>query len=255
MRREARKIAGTDLKSVPVFEGEGDGFINPSPGNPGLLAIFDLLHAAHGAQHWWPGETPFEVMVGAILTQNTAWSNVERAILALKEQQALDAQRLLAESPEVVARWIRPAGYFNVKAKRLRNFCRWYLGQGGYEALARQDTRTLRHGLLSVNGVGRETADDILLYAFERPVFVIDAYTRRLFMRLGLLDADAGYEHLRAAMEQGLERELGRSRRKRDRVGLYNEYHALIVAHAKHACRTRPRCAHCSLAGLCPGRQ
>lgn len=230
-------------------------------GSTSFLAIFDRLHAAHGAQRWWPGETPFEVMVGAILTQNTAWSNVERAIAALQEADALDAERLLAAAPATVARWIRPAGYFNVKAKRLRNFCRWYVGQGGYEALARQDTDALRHGLLSVNGVGRETADDILLYAFARPVFVIDAYTRRLFARLGLLRGDDGYEHLRAAIEQGLARELGRARGagraafRHDRVPLYNEYHALIVAHAKHACRVRPRCAQCVLADLCPGRR
>jgi endonuclease-3 related protein len=228
---------------------------------PTFLAIFDRLLAAYGAQHWWPGETPFEVMVGAILTQNTAWSNVERAIAELKKQEALDARRLLAAAPHTVARWIRPAGYFNVKAKRLRNFCRWYVEQGGFKALARQDTDTLRHGLLSVNGVGRETADDILLYAFARPVFVIDAYTRRLFARLGMLRGDEGYEHLRAAIEQGLARELGRTRSagraayRRNCVPLYSEYHALIVAHAKHICRTRPRCAQCCLAGNCPGRQ
>lgn len=224
-------------------------------GSTSFLAVYDRLHAAYGAQHWWPGETPFEVMVGAILTQNTAWSNVERAITALKEQDALEAERLLAAAPETVARWIRPAGYFNVKARRLRNFCRWYLEQGGYEVLARQDTDTLRHGLLSVNGVGRETADDMLLYAFDRPVFVIDAYTRRLFARLGMLPADAGYEHLRAAIEQGLARELGRASNKQDCMPLYNEYHALIVAHAKQACRTRPLCMECCLAGICPGRQ
>jgi endonuclease-3 related protein len=229
---------------------------------PTFLAIFDRLLAAHGPQHWWPGETPFEVMVGAILTQNTAWSNVERAIAELKDQDALDAERLLAAAPEAVTRQIRSAGYFNVKARRLRNFCRWYVEQGGDEVLARLDTDTLRHGLLSVNGVGRETADDILLYAFERPVFVIDAYTRRLFARLGMLQGDDGYEHLRAAIEHGLARELGRTRSgsgrsafKRNCVPLYNEYHALIVAHAKQACRTRPRCAECCLAGICPGRQ
>jgi endonuclease-3 related protein len=233
--------------------------INPPPS---FLAIFDRLHAAYGAQRWWPGETPFEVMVGAILTQNTAWSNVERAIAALKEQHALAPARLLAARPATVARWIRPAGYFNVKTKRLRNFCRWYLEQGGYEPLAQQDTAALRSGLLSVNGVGPETADDILLYAFERPVFVIDAYTRRLFARLGRLPADAGYEHLRAAIEQGLARELVRVRAgsaraayKTNCVPLYNEYHALIVAHAKQACRTRPRCPQCCLAALCPTRQ
>ncbi|MCC6209058.1 MAG: endonuclease [Gammaproteobacteria bacterium] len=231
------------------------------PRRSAFLSVFDRLLSAHGPQHWWPGETPFEVMVGAVLTQNTAWSNVERAIVALKENAALDPECLLAAAPATVARWIRPAGYFNVKAKRLRNFCRWYLKQGGYDVLARRETGALRHGLLSVNGIGPETADDILLYAFERPVFVIDAYTRRLFSRLGMCEADAGYEPLRAAVEQALARELTRSRGagravwKRNSVPLYNEYHALIVAHAKRSCRARPLCQDCCLAGICPGRQ
>lgn len=226
-----------------------------------FLAIFDRLLSAHGPQHWWPGEAPFEVMVGAILTQNTAWSNVERAIAALKENAALDPERLLAAAPAIVAGWIRPAGYFNVKAKRLRNFCHWYLAQGGYDALARRETGALRYGLLSVNGVGPETADDILLYAFDRPVFVVDAYTRRLFARLGMCAPDAGYEPLRAALEHGLAHELTRARAagrkawKQNRVPLYNEYHALIVAHAKRSCRVRPLCRDCCLAGICPGHQ
>ncbi|MCC6301180.1 MAG: endonuclease [Gammaproteobacteria bacterium] len=233
----------------------------PSPVPRTFLAIFDRLLAVHGPQHWWPGETPFEVMVGAILTQNTAWSNVERAIARLKGQGALDPERLLAAAPATVADWIRSAGYFNVKARRLRNFCHWYLGQGGYDALARRETGALRRDLLSVNGVGPETADDILLYAFERPVFVIDAYTRRLFSRLGLCAPDAGYEPLRATLERGLAHELARARGagrkawKRDCVPLYNEYHALIVAHAKRSCRTRPQCRDCCLAGVCPGRR
>lgn len=230
-------------------------------GGAAFLNIFDRLFIAHGPQRWWPGETVFEVMVGAVLTQNTAWSNVERAIAALKENDALDPQRLLSAGASTVACWIRPAGYFNVKAKRLRNFCHWYLGEGGYVALARRDTGALRHGLLSVNGIGPETADDILLYAFNRPVFVIDAYTRRLFSRLGMCEADVGYESLRAAIEQGITRELARARGagraawKRNCVPLYNEYHALIVAHAKRSCRVRPLCQDCCLAAVCPGRR
>ncbi len=231
------------------------------PGHTSFLTIFDRLLSAHGPQHWWPGETAFEVMVGAVLTQNTAWWNVVRAIAALKENAALDPQRLLTEAPSTVAGWIRPAGYFNVKAKRLRNFCHWYLGEGGYDALARRDTAALRHGLLSVNGIGPETADDILLYAFNRPVFVIDAYTRRLFSRLGMCAADVGYESLRAATEQGITHELARARGagraawKRNCVPLYNEYHALIVTHAKRSCRIRPLCQDCCLSAVCPGRR
>lgn len=255
MRREVnkRREAAARRETIPLVSDDAAGPAAPS--RTGFLPVFDRLHAAYGPQHWWPGETPFEVMVGAILTQNTAWSNVERAIAVLKEQDALDAGRLLTARPATVARWIRPAGYFNVKAKRLRNFCRWYLAQGGHAALARQATDVLRHGLLSVNGIGPETADDILLYAFGRPVFVIDAYTRRLFSRLGLPLAEAGYEHLRATIERGVAHELGRAHTRRGLAPLYNEYHALIVAHAKHACRVRPRCAQCALTDLCPGRQ
>ena len=217
----------------------------------GLLAVYQRLHAAHGPQHWWPGETPFEVMVGAVLTQNTAWTNVERAIDGLKGADALDAQRLLALPEADLAALIRPAGYFNVKARRLRNFCCWYVDRGGYEGLAALDTAALRAGLLSVNGIGPETADDILLYAFERPVFVIDAYTRRLFGRLGVVDPDAGYEALRERFERGLARARG-GRRSAGLVALFNEYHALIVAQAKAVCRPRPLCGACALAGVCP---
>lgn len=219
-----------------------------------LLDTFDRLHDAYGPQGWWPGETPFEIMVGAILTQNTAWTNVERAIAALVEAGALDPGTILALPEGEVAALIRPAGYFNVKARRLRNFCRWYVDQGGHAALATFDTAALRAALLSVNGVGPETADDILLYAFERPVFVIDAYTRRLFSRLGLVDAEAGYETLRLGFEEGLERALRRAKTcdHTDLVGIFNEYHALIVAHAKSVCRPRPLCDACVLATLCP---
>lgn len=218
----------------------------------GLLAVFERLHAAHGPQRWWPGDTPFEVMVGAVLTQNTAWTNVERAIAGLKGADALEARRLMELDEAVLAGLIRPAGYFNVKARRLRNFCRWYLEQGGYEALAALDTEPLRAGLLSVNGVGPETADDILLYAFERPVFVIDAYTRRLFGRLGAIDPAAGYEALRGLFERGLAREVRVRGGHATLAALFNEYHALIVMQAKAVCRPRPLCVECALAGVCP---
>ncbi len=141
-----------------------------------------------------------------------------------------------------LADWLRPSGYFNIKAKRLRNFCRWYVESGEYHRLMRKDTQTLRHDLLAVNGIGPETADDMLLYAFERPVFVIDAYTRRLFARLEFIDGDENYETLRKAFEQALGPD----------VALFNEYHALIVAHAKDICRVKPRCADCVLRKQCP---
>lgn len=206
-----------------------------------LQQVFDRLLAAYGPQHWWPGDTPFEVMVGAILTQNTAWGNVEKAIANLKQHQALDAE-VIADTPQAqLAAWLKPSGYFNIKATRLRNFCQWYLARGGFEALSQWPTDDLRHGLLSVNGVGPETADDMLLYAFERPVFVIDAYTRRLFSRLGLLDAELGYETLRQHVEAALPAD----------VALFNEFHALIVRHAKERCRKRPLCEDCPLVAEC----
>lgn len=193
-------------------------------------------------------------MVGAVLTQNTAWTNVERAIDALDRAGALETRALLALPETELAQLIRPAGYFNVKARRLRNYCRWYLEQGEYPGLNGLDTATLRAGLLSVNGVGPETADDILLYAFARPVFVIDAYTRRLLTRLGLYADEPGYEALRAWVEGRLLREHRRARgiaADYSLTGLFNEYHALIVVHAKEICRPRPLCERCPLAPGC----
>jgi endonuclease-3 related protein len=207
-----------------------------------LKSVYRRLQLRYGPQHWWPGDTPFEIMVGAILTQNTAWSNVEQAIGNLTRHGRLDPERLLALREERLAEWLRPSGYFNVKARRLKAFCRWYVDHGGYPALREWDTARLRGALLKINGVGPETADDILLYAFARPVFVIDAYTRRLFARLGLATGTEGYEPLRALIETEL---------RADAV-LYNEYHALIVRHAKAVCRSRPRCTLCVLRRTCP---
>jgi len=177
-------------------------------------------------------------MVGAVLTQNTAWLNVERAIDNLRRADLLSPEAIAALPPARLARHLRPAGYFNVKAKRLRALCLWLREQGDLRHL---ETESLRERLLEVHGVGPETADDILLYAFARPVFVIDAYTRRLFGRLGYLDPGLPYERLR----RGFERALGAE------VALFNEYHALIVVHAKESCRPRPRCENCCLGRVC----
>jgi endonuclease-3 related protein len=207
-----------------------------------LRKVFQSLLATYGPQHWWPGETPFEVMVGAVLTQNTAWTNVEKAIANLKRKDCLDPAAIVNLSDGQLADMLRPSGYFNIKAGRLKSYCAWYLQQGGYDALVGVDTPTLRHHLLAVHGVGRETADDILLYAFNRPVFVIDAYTRRLFARLGSIRGDESYETLR----HGFESALGED------APLFNEYHALIVRHAKEVCQKRPGCGRCGLASWCP---
>jgi endonuclease-3 related protein len=212
-----------------------------------LRKVYDKLLAHYGPQHWWPGETPFEVMVGAVLTQNTAWSNVEKAIANLVANNALAPEAILQAPVQQLAEWLRPSGYFNVKAGRLREFCRWYLERGGLAALQSLSTPELRHELLRVKGVGPETADDILLYAFARPVFVIDAYTRRLFSRLGTIQGDETYEELRAFFERGLGGAAG------ENVGIFNEYHALIVIHAKEACRKQPLCKGCPLRRRCGG--
>ncbi len=209
------------------------------------MAVYRRLHAAHGPQHWWPGDSVFEIMVGAVLTQNTAWTNVEKAIVNLKVAKALSPDVIAAAPHRRLAAWLKPSGYFNIKAKRLRAFCQWLTRHGGAKRLARLPTETLRAELLQVHGIGPETADDILLYAFNRPVFVIDAYTRRIFQRLGCIRGDEDYETLRGLFEKSLTTD----------TQLFNDYHALIVAHAKDICRPRPRCTSCGLRALCPSRE
>lgn len=213
-----------------------------------LHDILDLLRRQHstplrhGRFGWWPARSAFEIMVGAVLTQNTAWVNVEKSIARLREAQCLDVKAILALSPAQLADLIRPSGYYNVKQKRLRALCQWYWEQGPLQRLKRRDTEELREELLSVHGVGPETADDILLYALGRPVFVVDAYTRRVFSRLGLVSSRVGYEELRRLFERELPRD----------AKLYNEYHARIVLHGKRICLARkPHCRDCRLQSRC----
>jgi endonuclease-3 related protein len=208
-----------------------------------LIAVFEALLGAHGPQGWWPAETPFEVMIGAVLTQNTAWTNVERALARLAQRIPFTAEAVLDLPIADLAEALRPSGYFNVKTRRLRALCEALRASGGLPGLSALPTGALRHRLLAIPGIGPETADDILLYAFGRPVFVVDAYTRRVFARLGLLQGGEGYEAIRAGIEQAVGPD----------VPLYNEYHALIVRHGKETCRTRPRCEACCLRGHCPG--
>ncbi len=207
----------------------------------GLRHVYQELLRYYGPQSWWPGDSPFEIMVGAVLTQNTAWTNVEKAIANLKDANALSAQAIVSAHPKRLASWLKPSGYFNVKAKRLRAFCQWLLDQGGETPLKQRDTNKLRSDLLAVHGIGPETADDMLLYAFERPVFVIDAYTRRIFSRLGLITGDESYDALRQQFESAMGSE----------VKALNEYHALIVIHAKDVCRRTARCESCCLNKTC----
>lgn len=207
-----------------------------------LRRIFDTLHAAFGDQHWWPADSDYEVMVGAVLTQNTAWRNVERAIANLRREDLLEPAAVMALPEEQLAEQIRPAGYFNIKARRLRNLTAALLDDGGVDAWWHWETDALRRRLLQVNGVGEETADSILLYVFRRPVFVVDAYTRRIFTRLDLLVGDEAYGTIAERFHAGLPGDSG----------LFNEYHALIVRLGNRICRPRPRCGECPLRNDCP---
>jgi len=206
-------------------------------------SIYNRLFSEYGPQSWWPADSTFEIMVGAILTQNTAWLNVERALDNLKSEQLLSAEALLQKTPDQLAPLLKPSGYFNVKAQRLLAFVQWYSEEGEYATLKSLKTVVLRKKLLSVKGIGPETADDILLYAFNRKVFVIDAYTKRIFSRLDYVEKTTGYEELRECFERTLTLHS---------VEMFNEYHALIVKHGKDVCKTRPVCSCCCLNAICP---
>src|SRR3972149_2600005 len=175
-----------------------------------LLTYYKKLYKRFGPRHWWPGETPFEVMVGAILTQNTNWVNVEKAIANLKAYNVLSPKRLYEIDISILASLIRPAGYFNIKAKRLKAFIKWFMESydGKIEKLKTVDTATLREQLLSVKGVGNETADSILLYALGKPTFVVDAYTYRVFSRHRLIPEETTYEEIKDFFESNLKRDL-----------------------------------------------
>jgi endonuclease-3 related protein len=205
-----------------------------------LEEIYRKLYSRFGPQYWWPGESPFEVMVGTILTQNTSWQNVEQAIANLKKADLLDARKIYGLPHKRLAGLIRPAGYFNVKAKRLKNFVKFYLENygGSVRKMRAFDTGTLRERLLSVNGIGQETADSILLYALGKPVFVVDAYTKRIYSRHKFFKEFAPYEVIQDFFMQNLKND----------VKLFNEYHALIVKLGKDICRkSKPKCAVCPL--------
>ena len=207
-----------------------------------LTEIYELLLERFGPQHWWPGETPFEIIVGAILTQNTNWRNVEKAIANLKAAGSLTPQSLYALAEPKLAELIRPAGYYNVKARRLKNFINWLFDNfaGKLAEIEQVETFQLREELLGITGIGRETADSILLYALDREVFVVDAYTARVAVRHRLIEPETHYEQLRELFESNLPRD----------VKLLNEYHALLVRVGKEFCRTKARCRGCPLEEL-----
>jgi endonuclease-3 related protein len=212
-----------------------------SPTSGQLLDLYQHMLDSYGARHWWPADSAFEVAVGAVLTQNTNWTNVERAIDNLRAAEALSLQVMLSLRIPQLAELIRPSGYYNIKAQRLRSLCEFLDETGGLNGLKARPLRTARQALLSIKGIGPETADDILLYALDLPVFVIDSYTRRLLKRLGLAQGSESYETLRQGFEKALPRD----------VALYKQYHALIVEHAKVACRKAPLCGKCCLSAAC----
>lgn len=207
-----------------------------------LVKIYKKLYAAFGPQRWWPGDSPFEVMVGAILTQNTNWLNVEKAIGNLKKHKTLALNKLSRMPQRRLSTLIRPAGYYNIKAERLKGLFNFLVSQyrGNIKKMAAARARRLRRELLGVKGIGPETADSILLYALDKPVFVVDAYTKRVLFRHGLISEKADYSRVQDLFMRNL---------KHDRR-LFNEYHALLVRLGKDFClKSKPKCASCPLEG------
>jgi len=209
-----------------------------------LYEVYERLLAAYGPQHWWPADSPFEVIVGAVLTQNTNWQNVAKAIRNLREADLLSLHGLHELSAEELAEYIRPCGYYQLKAGRLKNLLRFIVQQydGDLEQMFARPRDELREELLGINGVGPETADSILLYAGNLPSFVVDAYTHRIFKRHGWIEFEADYYALQELCESGLDRD----------AAIFNEYHALLVRVGNQHCRATPKCNGCPLAELLP---
>jgi endonuclease-3 related protein len=205
-----------------------------------FLRIYKALHDAYGPQGWWPGDSRTEVIIGAVLTQNTAWRNVEKAIRNLKREKLLSLKKLSSVGEGRLACLIRPSGYYNIKARRLKNLVNFLTSARGLrpeEISASNDIGKLREALLAVNGIGPETADSILLYAFGKPVFVVDAYTKRIFSRHRFFAEKASYDDVQKIFTDNLPKS----------ARLFNEFHALIVRLGKDICRKKPKCGQCPL--------
>ena len=204
-----------------------------------LLQIYQKMFEALGPRQWWPGETPFEVVIGAILTQNTNWSNVEKAIKNLKTAGKLSPEGMYELSVTELAELIRPSGFFNVKSKRVKAFINWLFSryEGNLSKMFARDLQSLRSELLSVKGIGPETADSILLYAGNMPTFVVDAYTHRIFSRHELIPEESTYDDMKSFFEENLPKD----------VQLFNEYHALLVNIGKMFCKPKKVCEPCPL--------
>ncbi len=205
-----------------------------------LIRIYDLLYDRYGPQHWWPGETRDEIIIGAILTQNTNWKNVEKAIKNLKYKNLLTLENILNANINEIAQCIRSSGYYNQKTTRLQEIAKFF-HKKGLQSFGALSAANMRSELLALRGIGPETADSILLYAFDKPVFVIDAYTTRIFQRFGLFPDGISYNEAQKFFMQNLE----------NNTKLFNEFHALLVRHAKEYCQKNPQCAKCVLLKKC----
>ncbi len=205
-----------------------------------LLSLYHLLKTQHGTLRWWPADTPFEVALGAILTQATAWRNVEKAIDNLKTADVFTPEQIHAISQDELEELLRPSGYYKMKTKKVRAYVK-HIMKRPMQVMFKQDVPELRDELLSIYGVGPETADSIILYAAEKPSFVVDTYTYRLISRLGWVEGNFHYERLRALFMDNLSHN----------VDLFNEYHTLIVRHGARVCKKTPQCIACSLQANC----
>ncbi|MGC8716406.1 MAG: endonuclease III domain-containing protein [bacterium] len=205
-----------------------------------LYKVFTVLYDTFGPQHWWPGETPLEIIIGAILTQNTNWKNVEKAIYNLKTKGMLSVEGIL-ENRDVVKELIKPAGYYNIKVARLINMMERIKEYNSLDEFLKLPMENLRGELLRIKGIGLETADSILLYAGNYPIFVVDSYTRRIFSRLGIIKGDEPYEKIQHIVMENLPR----------KVSIYNEFHALLVELGKRNCKKMPIHNGCPLYSLC----
>ena len=207
-----------------------------------LMKIYGRLYEAYGSMHWWPGDTPFEVMVGAILAQNTSWRNVEKAIQNLKARRVLYVKGIHSLKRSQLASLIRSSGYYRIKAHRLKGFVDFIIEEygGSVEKMRRERLEVLRRKLLKVKGIGPETADSILLYGLRKPIFVVDAYTKRILSRHGIISEKATYEEIQKFCMNHL----------RHKEKLFNEYHALLVHLGKTLCKKMPTCDRCPLEGI-----
>ncbi|MCK4357991.1 MAG: endonuclease III domain-containing protein [Candidatus Cloacimonetes bacterium] len=215
---------------------------------PQLYAIYNILLKKFGPQHWWPGESKEEIIIGAILTQNTNWKNVEKSIYNLKSNNLIDLSRLDEIDEQKLAEIIHSSGYYKQKAKRLKLVAEFFK-KNPISTLENCSTGELRETLLSVNGIGAETADSILLYAFNRPIFVIDAYTKRIFNRLGFWNEKISYKDAQDLFMNNLNPSDGFA--SGGDVNLFNEYHALLVKLGKDICKKTPLCPQCPLKSVC----